>query len=1002
MILDPTAAVLRRPLSALLILMLAVGMGLIAAHTMPRQEDPEYVRRGSLIVIRLPGAPPERLDAEVIAPIEDELTGLDEIEQLEAASRPGIATIRVVAHEHIPEPQVLWQRVRSKLAAVEPRLPPGASKPLLLDDEWDTLAFVVALTSDTVPLARLDRVGEELGDALRKVPGAGEVERRGDPGEAIEVRLDPNALRFHGLTREGVAAVLHGDDVDQPAGSTEIQGSRLVIRAGREWTRIEEVAATVLRTGEGEVVVRLGDVAEVIRTEQRPPRPGVILHGKRAIVLGVKLEKGVRVDQFSERMNAALAAAPLPPGVETTTLLDQGHFTRQRIEELQRTFLQSMGAVTLITALFLGLLPGLLVASVLPIVSLVVLAAYDSMGFVIEQISVSALVLAMGLLIDNAIVVAEHVSARITAGEAPEDAVRHGVAELRMPLAMSTLTTISAFLPILLMPGGAGEFVRSIGVGVTVALLVSFGLALTYTPAMTLFFHRIAPIQTLQLVTGSGAYRRLLEAIARRPARAAALLLLGFLPLFGTLAGVERDFFPASDRRQLVADVWLEGGTTRRQAFAKARELEATLREHPEVVEASIFVGSSAPRVYYNLLSVQKDTPEYMQVLINLRPEADPARVVAELDTSVPAAYPELEFVVRQFAQGPAFAAAIEVRLIGPDPAQRRLLAERVQKVLQQSGVMRGVRVNMGQDRLEGRLRPDAATLARLGITPGEVAKTLRHRIDGVIAGSLREGDRSLPVLVRGPESGEASPGRVLRTAVAGGTPIASLGTVEVAPGFGGLARRQGLPTLTVEAWPVPGLRPPKALAVVREQIEAIARPPGYDLEYGGEHWARNKSEGRLFGNLYLAAMGILLALFLEFESPRLVALILWTIPLCAAPAFAALWLTGQPLGFMAILGILALTGIVLNDAILLVDGFERERAAGRPRQELVVEVTLGRTNHVLLTSATTVAGFLPLAVWGSEFWAPLATGVIAGLSSITVLTLLLVPALYLVVGPKD
>lgn len=996
---SPTQLVLRRPLSATLALLLFVGFGWLSLRTMPRQEDPDFVRRGAMVVVRMPGASPELLDTQVVALLEDALVGVDQLEFVECAARPGIATARIKIDDRFTDTGDVWQRVRARLDQVVPRLPAGASRPVLLDGQWDTFAFVVALSSPTLPASELDRLAEGLGDHLRGRPGAGEVERFGAPGESIEVRLDPNALRFHQLTMEGVAQVLAGSDVDAPAGATETAGTRFSLRAGREFARLEDVEQVALGGGDEGQVVRLGDVASLVRTETRPLRPAVLVAGHPAIVLGVKLMPGFRVDRFTRDLREALAGHPLPAGVAVEVLLDQGAFTEQRMGDLMRTLLQSVLAVTFITALFLGLLPGILVASVLPVVALITLGAYRLLGLPIEQISISALILSMGLLIDNAIVVAEHLTARIGEGGDPYQATVEGVAELRMPLLMSTLTTVSAFLPVMLMPGGAGEFVRSIAVGVTTSLLVSYLLALTYTPALTLFFHRYAPLKALRLAHESRRYRGLLEAIARRPGAAAGLLLLLFVPLFGTFTGLERDFFPASERAQLLADAWLEPGTPRREALAVARRLEGALRGHPSVRSVACFVGESAPRVYYNQLTNERDTEEFLQFLVNLEPGSDPSAVARELDQVVPERFPTLEFLARPFSQGPPYGAPIEVRIVGTEPRQRRILAERVQAILKASGILRGVRSDVGRDRLDGRFLPDEATLARLGLSPRHVADVLRHRIDGVHAADLREGDRRLPVVVRGLESGETTPGRILRTAVAGGTPLASLGVPEVVAGHSGLARRNGLPTLTVLAWPAPGLRPAEALAAVDDQLAALHLPPGYRLEFGGERHARSKSEGDLFSNLYLAVMGILLALFMEFEDPRLVAMILWTVPLSVAPALAGLWLTGQPLGFMAILGILSLTGIVLNDAILLVDGFERARERGQPAQELVVEVTLGRTNHVLLTSLTTIAGFLPLALGGGEFWAPLSIAVISGLSMITVLTLLLVPALYLLVG---
>lgn len=993
-----TRLALARPKAGLFALLLLGLAGLDALRTLPRQEDPTLTHLGSLILARLPGAPAERVDARIVVPLSEALRGIPEIDYVEAMARPGLATLRVVLQEEVLDAEPAWRRIRARVEDARGQLPRGVEGPIFQDDIQETFAFLVALSGDGVELADLDLLARDLTDHLRRVPGAAKAERFGDPRETLEVQLDPEALRSRGLTPRQVAAALQGSDVEAAAGRLEAEGRRVVVQAGREWASADEVAQTVLRVGRDGEPVRISEVARLVRSPMVPEAPRVLADGRPAVVVGLRLVEGARVDLFSARIREALAefAAGLPAGIRLDVLLDQGEYTRVRIEELGANLLQSVALVALVTAFFLGFWPGLLVASVLPVTSLMVLLAFRLLGIPIHQMSVVGLVLAMGLLIDAATVVAEHLGSLIDAGLDPQEAALKGVEELRLPLLVSSAAIAASFLPILLMPGASGEFVGSIALGVVVALAFSYLVALTYTPVVTVFLHRVARPRPWFSLKDSTWWKSCLEAIVRRPGLAVGVGLALLLPTFGTLYALERDFFPASDRGQLVVSAWLEGGTPRGRTMEVARELDRRLRAHPGVLAAAAFVGRSAPNFYYNLMGAERDTEEYVQFLVNLAPGSDPTAVALALDGTLPAGLPEAAVLVRPLGQGPPYMADVEIRIQGPDPRMQRRLAEQVEGIVAGSGLFAVVRANVGHDRPQARLRVDHPSLAVLGLTPADAAEAMLARLDGLPAGDLREGDRILPVLVRGGERGRSGPGELLRTGLPGGAPLAAVGSLEIEAGYGGLARRTGEPTLTVEAWPRLGLRPAMALDAVRPALEALDLPQGYALAYGGEDRARRRTEASLFASLPLSLGLVLLCLFLEFESVRLVGLVAWAIPLSVGPALAGLWLTGLPLGFTAILGLLSMAGIVISDSVILLDGYEAERAKGRSLREAVVAVTLERSGHVLVTSTTDVAGYLPLVLAGGEFWAPLAVAQIFGLTSLTLLTLVMLPALYL------
>ena len=1018
----------RRPRLLLLLLALTTVAGLTALATMPRAEDPTLTGRNASVFTPFPGADAGRVEVLVTDVIEDRLATFEEIQEVLSTSTAGMSAVQIELADAITEVDPVWTEIRDELAELQDELPAGAGVPDLEDFTVTAYTRIVGLTyaedaPDAGPVL-LGRLGEELADRLRAVGGTADADLFGRAPEELAVIADPGDLATRGLSVTGLAAALTAGDAKVDAGTLRGADDLLVQVAG-EVDAVDRARRMPVRVGDGGATLRLEDVATVTKGVDPDHPDRALVGGRPGVVVAARMVDDERVDRWAARTDAALAAfeAELPVGVALTTLFDQSVYTEARLGELFGNFLAAVGLVMAVLLLTMGLGSALLVGTALPLVTFLVLFGMDRMGLPMNQMSIAGLIIALGLLIDNAIVMVDHIrgalDARREAGDpltvavpaAITDAVRH----LAMPLSGSTLTTALAFMPIVLMPGPSGEFTGPMALTVVLAVASSLFVALVVLPPLAGLLERWGlaargddgrrPLWATGFRSdrATAAARATLRRLVARPALGIAVA--GFLPLLGfaAAAGLEEQFFPPADRDHFLLELELERSAGLDATTAAALDARDFLLGFPEVTEVHWFVGKSAPKFYYNLIELRRVEPHYGAALVQLDRAKGSLEIIRRLQDALDERFGRARLLARQMEQGPPFEAPIELHLTGPDLVTLRALGEQLRAELAQAPGIEHTAAKLvsGRPTLEVVLDEERARLA--GLDNRAVAGQLAAALDGQRRGgaSLVEGTEELPLRVRVDGTDRADVARLgdleLATPGGGWTPLAGLARLELVPEAASIPHRGGVRSNTVQGYTTAGLLPSGVLAAFQERIAAsdFALPPGYAMTVGGESAERDSAVGGLLGAAGMLLVLMVASLVLSFDSFRLAGLIGLVGLLAVGLAMLALRVFGFPFGFMAIVGTMGLVGVAINDSIVVLaslDGDERART-GDPRA--IAEVTLGAMRHVVSTTLTTVVGFLPLFLGGGSFWPPVAVTIGGGVLGATQLALTLVPTLY-------
>ncbi|MEQ8848454.1 efflux RND transporter permease subunit [Botrimarina sp.] len=1010
----------------LLVIALVAVSGLSSYFVLPRMEDPTLTQRAAIVNTFLPGATPDRVEALLVEPLEEELKEIPEIKELRSTSRSGVATITIELRDDVYQSDEVWSRVRDKIDDATPLLPDDASEP-----EFDLLevvayASIVALRWDAdapVNYAVLRRAAEELEQRLRATPGTREVDAFGDPEEEVTVAVDPAQLATLGLTVGDVADQLRSSDAKISAGQLRGSDGSLALEVDSELDTVGRVAATPIRYGADESgrVVSLGEVADVHKGIADPARRLALVGGKPAIAVATLVRSEERIDTWSRRAQAVVDQfeSELPPAIGLKRVFEQSGYVESRLNTLLLNLLFGAAAVMAVVWVIMGWRSALVVGSALPLVSLIVLAGMRVLGVPIHQMSVTGLIIALGLLIDNAIVMVDEVADRIRGGAPAGEAVAASVSHLAAPLFGSTLTTCLSFAPIALMPGPAGEFVGAISISVMLAVGSSFVLAMTVTPAMAAILlpngrHGRGAwwVRGIETPRAGRLYRRVLGVLYRRPLLGVSLAVAPPVIGFALAGALEEQFFPPAERNQFHIQADLPAGSsieaTRRLTLA-ARDV---LLEHPRVGSVDWFLGASAPNFYYNMMANRAATPEYAQAIVTLDTAEDYAAVLREIQQELDARLPEGRLLVRQLEQGPPFEAPIEVRLFGPDLDRLESLGAEVRRILSNTPGVVHTASDLSESRPKLEVVVDEAAVRLAGLSNEAIAEQLDATLEGAIGGSVLEETENLPVRVRVADLARGDMSRVAATDLVGigdsgepiRTPLSAVADLRLAPERAAIPHFNGQRLNEVKAYLQAGLLPAAVQADFRDRLSrsGFETPPGYRVEYGGESSKRDQAIGNLLSSVAVLLVLMAATLVLSFGSFRMAALIAAIAFMSVGLSLGVLALAGYPFGFTAIIGTMGLIGVAINDSIVVLAALrEGERSrAGEP--DAVLDVVVHSTRHVIATTLTTVAGFMPLILGGGGFWPPMAVTIAGGVTGATVLALVFAPSAYiLLMCPK-
>ena len=977
--------------------------GVVMWLTMSRQEDPRLPDFWGQVIAPFPGADASTVERLVLEPIEGALAEVDEVKVVEATAFDEIAVLTVELRGDTTHFNDAWDEVRDALETARREFPSGAGDPILDEDQQDQVSIVLAVTGSGDRLALLN-AARVVKDALLTLDSVSKVHIIADPGEQVTIDLDDSAARRLGVNATVLSSQLSSRNRIIPGGSIQLGGKTVRLRPLSEFGSLHEIAQTPVTLSSGRAIP-LSEIADVRMGPAEPAPSRMRIDGEISVGLAVVPRKAVNLVEFGKDVRGIVkqTSRTVAPNTVMEVTFQPGR-TEARLGDLTRSLATGMMVVAGVLITTMGLRLGLVVAAVVPLVTLSSLAIFAWGGGVLHQISIAAFVLALGMLVDNAIVVAENVQWRLDRGESGSSASVNAVRDLFIPLAGATATTLAAFVPMLMSEGPTAAFTRSIPIIIMLTLAVSYLFAVFVTPVLS----------RMNLVASDSENERWMEKLGRRLAtvslRRPRTVVTGavlLVVLSVILAGnVEQQFFPSSDRSQMVIDLKLDEGSHLDATDWAARVVEEALLERPDVMRVAAFMGRSAPQFYYNLNRVPF-SPHYAQIIVETRRPSDIDPIAVFVGNLAREKLAGIELISRKLEQGPPVQAPVEVRLFGDDFGDLHRAAVTIAGELESIPGTRDIRHDLGPGAPSIRFRVDDAAAARYGLTRSSVARTLYGRTRGQPVGELYTGEDPIPV-VMGSSAGEHLTAESLETLDLQSSrrgepiPLSQVARLESAWSPAAIRHRDGRRVVTVFSQLAKGMTFSQVLNKLTPRLQRLDISPSIELAYGGDAEGSGEANGALMKTLpigFLLLIGVLLA---EFNSFRRVGLILMTVPLAAAGIVPGLLFGNQPFGFMSLLGVFALVGIVVNNAIVMMEVVEDRRNHGATVDAALTEAVTRRIRPILLTTVTTIAGLLPLALSESTLWPPLASAMISGLIASTLLTLMVLPAAYRLVFSRQ
>ena len=1011
-------------LLALAILMM-VAAGASALMAIGRQEDPTITNLFATIITPYPGADPARVEALVTEKIEEQLREIPEIDDLMSVSRLGISVVRVELSQFISDQRIeqAWSEIRDALDDAAGNFPPGVPQPEFDDDRTGAFTAIFALLpaegTETNP-AILRRTAKVLQDRLRAVGGTKLVELYGARDEEISVTIDTAKLVSLGLTAQAVSEAIARGDAKVRAGQVRGERIDLLIEVAGEIKALERVRAIPVIEGSDGRIVRVGDVSTVKRTLREPAQSLVRIDGREAVLIAARMQDDLQVDAWAARIGAVVDdfQNATPAGLELRRLFDQAAYTSDRLTGVVVNMMIGVGLVLTVLLITLGWRAALVVALVLPLATLVSIFGLRLAGVPIHQMSVTGLIVALGLLVDAAIVMTDEIRKRLAAGETRLAAVDQSVRRLVAPLIASTVTTVLAFMPMVLLPGPAGDFVGSIAIAVIIMLISSLALAVTVTPALA--GHLLKDPKQAQnatwLATGmrfsslSWVFGRALRVALSHPRLAMLFALI--LPVigFGAFPTLKPQFFPGVDRNQFYVQVKLPDGTSISQTERVARQVDQLLHQKPDIIGLTWVIGESAPPFYYNMIADQDSVPSFAEALVTTRSPQVTEALLDDLQRRLDAAIPAARIVVRGLVQGPPVNAPVEIRVVGESLAVLRRIGDQIRLLMLDVPGITVARTELtaGAPKVRFDLSEEKARLA--GLDLAGVAGQLETQLEGAVGGSIIEASEELPIRVRVNDDGRASVASVSTldfaapnaTALAEqgvypGIPLTALGDLNVVPAETSIHRRNGERINTVQAFVDRNVLPEVALRQVQERIAEsdIELPPGYRLEVGGDSDARDETLRNLLGSMGLIIALTVASIVMTFGSYRLSIVTAVVAILSMGLSLLALAVFQYPFGIQAVIGVIGSIGVSINAAIIIMTALQADAKALHGDIERTAQVVMAQGRHIVSTTLTTFGGFVPLILAGGGFWPPFAMSIAGGVLLSTVVSFFFVPPAF-------
>lgn len=1002
-----------------LVLMVVIALAAYSFSVLgnfPSQEDPPITVREAVVVTFMPGMEAEDVELLVTRTIEKALARIPERDYIYSWSRNGKSEVRIKVLDRYDQTDldIIWQDVRNKVIDATPDLPDGVIGPFVNDDFGDVTVVSAALTGEGFSIAQIHHVAKRVQDQVYLVDGVKRVELYGVQDETIWIEFSTAQLAQLGFSVASIRDVLVSENIVLPGGSIDTGRREIIVTPRGDFRTVEDIEEVPIEIpGTGEVIA-LRDIASVRRGYVDPPEAPFYYNGEQAVLVGVSMAEGRNVLDVGPRVVETLEALEnvLPIGFQLQIGNYQPTHVERAVAAVRSNLFQTIAIVLVVIVSFLGLRTGLIVGLHVPLTMIVTLVVMYYLDIAMHRISLATLIISLGLLVDNGIVVAEEIGKRLFEGEERVDAATHTGQTLAMPLLVSSITTILMFMPLALAPHAAGEYLRSMSQVILISLVVSWLLAMTVTPILCVRFLK-PPDVTPEEVAAQyekpmyRGYKAVLEFVLhqRTVFLVATVGVLAFgVWLFGF---VPTQFMPQSDRPQILVDVKLPNGYGIRETDRRIRELTSWLEDeaaNPEIDQTLTYVGSGGVR-FFVTIAPEPSAANMGFVLVTVSSLDEVGPVMQRIRSHALESYPALDLQVKRMFLGSVETGLVEARIstLGL-PGQREALFDAGEAATAAFADIPST-VNVYNDFenriIKANINVDPNRARRAGVTNEEIALSLQSILQGGFATSLREGDEEIPIRSRALAAERLSADRlfttnIFSTSTESAVPLVQIATVEPAAGFGVIARRDHAPTLTVRGSNM-ALTAGELEAAVGERIDDIVAGlgRGFSWEWGGESESSTDAQAALFAFVPLALFGVLICLVGQFNSMLKPVVVLLTVPVAFTGVAIGLKVGNGYNSFMALLGMLSLVGIVVNNAIVMLEQIEIELRAGREQYDAIVQACLARMRPILMTALTTILGMMPIIISRDPLFYDLAIVIAFGLAFATVVTLGLAPVLY-------
>lgn len=1001
-----TASAIRSSRLTLFAAFLILIGGALTFMGFPSQEEPTVTIRDAVVQVSYPGMPTEEVENLLAKPVEERLRGLPSMRNIVTTVQPGSATIQLTAQDDVTDLNALWQKARVLAQSAQAELPEGTIGPFVDDDFGRVAVASIAVTAPGFSMQEMQDALRKMRQSLYALKGVDRVTFHGLQTERAFITLVPERMAEADVTADQVIAALNAQNVVSPSGAARRAELGLTVDVDGKLSSVADLKSLLVPVGNGgsRALVPLSSLATIESLPADPVESVAMYKGQRAVVVAISMAPGLSISTFGEELRAKLKQTEqeLPAGFEQHVVTFQADVVSAEMSRMHHVMGETIIIVMAVVMLFLGWRTGLIVGAIVPLTILGSLIVMRIIGVELQAVSIAAIILALGLLVDNGIVIAEDVERRLALGEDRYHAAVEAGRTLAIPLLTSSLVIVLAFSPFFFGQTSTNEYMRSLAIVLAITLLASWAFSITVTPLLCLIFAKPGHHESKGDTGVYKWYRGVIAKVLAHKGIYIAVMTGALVAAMAVLASLPYSFLPPSERLQFQVPIKLRAGTDASHTQEVVQDISkwlADTRTNPEVTESIGYVADGGPRILLGL-NPPMAGPGTGYFTVSVKKVDDLDVLISRTRGYIAERWPDVYAEPKRFSLGSTESGAVVYRISGTDEAALRKIAAGVKGALQDLPGTIDVTDDWQERQARMVVQVDQAVAGRLGVSSESISKALQLHFGGAESAAIRRDGSSIPIIVRVGNGGREIAQSALSTTMVdradgkGAIPLAAVAKVVVSSEPSSIVRRNLERTITVTGRN-PDMTSGEVTQALEGQIGKIPLPDGYQIRLGGEAEDSDEANAALMGFMPHAACMILLLFIWQFNSVRKVIIVVSAVPFVVIGAAAALLLTGYPFGFMATFGLLALGGIIVNNAVLLLECIESEMERGLDQHSAIIEASVMRLRPILMTKLTCIVGLVPLMLFAGPLWTGMAITMIGGLALATLVTLGLIPALY-------